>query len=140
VKTEQIMKMPIKLMLDLFERKDDTWFYELVLTVPGCDQSMTIALVQSTEGEQPLVMHVKRNGLDSLDDGARDRLLVRLFQLAHAEMVENDGSAIEWWISDLTRFLRNQFTCTEVAAFSFALLTFVNPAIPVQDMTLVRID
>src|SRR5438067_13049203 len=99
------MKLPLKVVVDLVERVDDRWFYELVIEVPESEDSVTIALIESDLDGEANVTHLKKDGLVDLDEDVRDRLLVALFRLAYREMRANDGSAIEWHISDISRFL-----------------------------------
>jgi hypothetical protein len=137
--SENAMKIPIKITLDYVESVEDLRFHELVVVVPGADASMTIALMESNEEGDVDVSHVKRDGLDVLDEGSRDQLLIRLFKLAYGQMIEDEGSGIEWWISNLSRFLQQQFTAAEAAGYSFALGKLVTD-VEVKDMVVVRID
>jgi hypothetical protein len=134
------MKLPLKLAIELLKRVEDKWYYEITVMVPGADRSKTIALMECTLDGDAKVLQMAGNALDALEQETLDQMLVRLFKLAWDKMLANDGSSLAWLISDISRFLQNQFISSEAASISFAIGHFVNPELVVRDEVIVRID
>ena len=134
------MKLPLIVNLELIERVEDKWFYELVVTVPGTDASTTTAFMESNINGEAKIVRLERNGFASLREDVRDELLIRLFRLAYGEMIEADGAAIDWAISDASSFVRKQFTSADAGAILSSLIRFVGDKIVVRDVSVVRIE
>src|SRR5438105_2610945 len=130
---ERIMKLPICIYVDLRERVEDVLSHVIHVQVHGADASAVIAVIESDFFQNPKVVSIEQNGLVHLDADLRDRFLIGLFKLAFAEMLANDGSAIEWTISDISRFLRSQFLSADAAAISVVLGNYTSPELEVRD-------
>ncbi|HLL88512.1 MAG TPA: hypothetical protein VK324_04360 [Tepidisphaeraceae bacterium] len=134
------MKLPIKLTLELVASDGDIQLFKLAFAVPGSAASMTTANITVRPDAAPAMAEAGGRGLTALGDALRDRFLVAMAKLAYGAMIDNDGTAIEWWVSDITRFLSRRFEPHDAAVVAGLLGTFVNPPTPVEDVSVVRID
>ncbi|MGC4031356.1 MAG: hypothetical protein QM754_06370 [Tepidisphaeraceae bacterium] len=135
------MKLPLKVTVDLRASTGFSSSYELTVAVPAIEPITTVALIEATESGDPIITRVEQSGLDSLPDVVRNYLLLDLFKLASGEMITNDGSSIEWWFSDISRFLKARFGAADAASISFLLGSLVDQTSDdTRDLNVVRID
>ena len=135
------MKLSLEAEAELLNVVNNAIYYECNFRVPSVEQSTTVVVIRLVEMEEANIVHIKQSALDSLTDDVRTSLVIALFKLVHMEMLANDGAAIQWRISDIGRFLINQFGPIDVAAIELALAAFVHPkAEALTDRMIVRID
>jgi hypothetical protein len=134
------MKLPLKIALEFIKRHEDTWTYEIEVSVPASEVSTTIATIESDLDGHAKVVEVQRDGLLSLDAPSLSNLLVGLFRFAYRQMTSQDGSAIEWSLSDVSHLIRKHFSPEAAAQISIAIASFADPAVDVRDVIVVRMD
>lgn len=128
-------KLPLKLMVAFSGKDGDFDLYEVTLEVPGNSDSKlttTIAFDPEVDGFAARVVRP----VESLPD----RLLLSFFKWGYATMTQADGSAVEWWLSDITRLSARWFDPSDVSRLSELMASSAHAAVEVEDMMVVRVD
>lgn len=132
-----VTKLPLKLTVAFSGTEGDYELYELTLEVPGNAESKTVTTVAFIPGEDTFTARVVRG---ASTPALPDRLIISFFKWGYGTMTQSDGSAVEWWLSDITRLSNRWFHPADVERLSTVVGALAHAAVAVEDMIVVRID
>lgn len=137
------MKIPVEIYIESGDRdEDDTCSYRLsVKVLPAEDSTTTVTIDQTVDGELS-VLCTHRDGLAELARDLKTELLLALFRLGYAEMIEADtaAAAIERSVADISGYLKKVFGATDLAELNYQFGQFVDPNFEVTATSVIRID
>jgi hypothetical protein len=134
------MKLPFKIMVEFVKRVDESLFYDLEVVVPGSPSSQTVALVEMNLNDGAKIVEVRVNGLEMLPDETLQKLLIRIFELAYGKMISQDGSAIDWTISDISGLLEDWFPTEAAANLKSTISRLTTPDASVTNTCVVTVE